>query len=148
MTAQRILEMIESVDPADDKKLDEIDIRTHCWLANREWGGWHKEGSTMTGSWALDDNGKRIENSYANHSTFLRLSRSRDALKSIRPEGWDFEIAPVINGNYEARLSRTWPLADTGDYDGIDVGGYQAKTEELAELHAIIQAIEYERGQK
>ena len=130
---ETILSMIEEVDPSDVVKLDEIDIRVICWIRNREWGGWHGEGHTATGSWAIKD-GKRVDGSYANHSTFPRLSRSRDALKEIRPEGWAFEIkeypkdwrACLSKGNFMKRVCGS---------------GY--KTEQLAELHVIIQAISF-----
>jgi hypothetical protein len=72
--AETILKMIETVDPTNERVLDEIDIRTHCWLRRREWGGWHTEGSDMTGSWGLDKEGNRVKNSYLNHSSFTRLS--------------------------------------------------------------------------
>lgn len=138
-----ILKMIEEVSPDDTAKLDEIDIRTHCWLRNREWGGWHVEGSDATGSWALHE-GKRVENSYTNHSSFTRLTRDRNWLKLIRPHGWVTMIVEIDNGG---GFILGWNCCLKNIQDKLVTSRpYTLPTEELAELHAIIQAIEYERS--
>lgn len=66
-------------------------------------------------------------------------TRSRDALKSIRPEGWGFSISH-LNAVVAYRIN------DTGGFD-YALQTQKLPTEELAELHAIIQAIEWERSQ-
>jgi hypothetical protein len=77
-----------------------------------------------------------------NHSSFTRLSRSRDALKAIRPKGWlVMSLRTFKGGGWFCALK--WPEEshESHWHSCIAKGG----TEELAELHAIIQAIAYER---
>lgn len=126
MTAADILRMIETVDPDDTGKLDEIDIRVQ-WHINPEMG-YHL--SDVPGS------GLRIvkNHHYAFKPRPPKYTRSRDALKGIRPDGWKFKI--WSDGACEWWK---WPTSP----ENISL-----KTEELAELHAIIQAIEHERGGK
>jgi len=110
---EEILKLIETVDPSNTKKLDEID--------NLVWNYLHPSGGSYE---------SRMEGIPAYCS-------SRDVLKAIRPEGWYFQTNPWYNGcGYNA-----------GTFDeGIKfINADGLPTEELAELHAIIQAIEYER---
>lgn len=134
--AQKILEMIENVDPADSAAMDEIDVLVDKYLGYEHYCYVDPLGA------GVKFIGRKTSGT---NGLVPRYTRSRDALKAIRPEGWDFEMCPVINGRYECVLSQTWSLADTGDYESREVGKYQLPTEELAELHAIIQAIEWER---
>ena len=137
MGAQEILKMIEEVDPADTAKLDEIDARAWAYLnligdftitfsgcsVYYRHNGWNKEARTI------------LHHSFEHD----QYTRSRDALKAIRPEGWNLEIE--VWGKPQARCT-IWkrPFCDTG----IRFSRW-LPTEELAELHAIIQAIEHER---
>ena len=68
-----------------------------------------------------------------------QFTRSRDALKEIRPKGWNFAILPLSDGTFCCRGS----YGDPNRTDGPDSDNL--RTEELAELHTIIQAIAYER---
>ena len=73
----------------------------------------------------------------------IQYTRSRDALKQIRPDG---KIMWCFFENYpEGARARAEIFHDHGD-NPIQTGWFP--TEELAELHAIIQAIEYERTNK
>lgn len=120
MTAQEILKLIEEVDPKDTAKLDEIDARVWCYLNNQD------QESTEFGvpRWM-----------YAVRSK--PYTRSRDALKAIRPEGW--RVFNLSEGDmFEFDLGKTNARVFRG----------QAITEELAELAAIIQAINYEINTK
>lgn len=119
--AEKILKMIEEVDPADSDALDEIDKRIWYFIQNKD---------PIDG---IRWDGQRPP----------RFTRSRDALKAIRPEGWRINIAEFNENTtfekphgFEARL-----LKDTFVY----VISKLLPTEELAELHAIIQTIEWER---
>lgn len=69
------------------------------------------------------------------YSDIPNYSRSRDALKAIRPEGWWFEVWQHPDG-WRAALAKgpVWFCAS------------KQKTECLAELHVIIQAIAFERS--
>src|ERR1700730_10498121 len=70
-----------------------------------------------------------------------KYTRSRDALRAIRPEGWHTYAVNVGDATYDAY----WGYACQIEGDQIRTSG-TLPTEELAELHAIIQAIEYERS--
>lgn len=108
---KEILKMIEEVDPSDTAKLDEIDARVWCCLM-----------------------GCRFES--MNHP----YTRSRDALKAIRPEGWRWWVSQQDDN------AGTWNAGCQQQHVPYHVmleGGF--KTEELAELHAILQAIQCER---
>lgn len=115
-TAKEILELIEAVDPKDAVKMGEIDKRASSYVI-------FKQG--VAGHWLCDP---------------PKLTSSRDALKAIRPEGWTFQMfANSESGDLEyfGQLTRDNPYAEFTSPD--------MPTEELAELHAIIQSIEYER---
>jgi len=72
---------------------------------------------------------------------FGRFVNSRDALKAIRPDGWSLHCIEFGSCSFiKNRVDGNGPLVILRSDDL-----YQ---EELAELHAIIQAIEYERTQK
>src|SRR6185503_4501272 len=130
MTAQEILRMIEEVSPDDTAKLDEIDWRTDCYLRNTEY---------PFKAWQICAE-PNPESEYDNARPLY--TRSRDALKAIRPVGWMFETRLFCNTQGEKNLG----------YGGL---AYKNKnrietpylTEELAELYAIIQAIAHDRSQ-
>lgn len=126
-----ILKLIETVDPEDSETLDEIDARVWCWIEGLEYetkmhtrDGLHiypKTGSTLKG-WLYNDE---------------KYTRSRDTLKSIRPEG-----CPVV------KVRKVYQNCGCEIYNhGWDKSFVSAPlpTEELAELHAIIQAIQWSR---
>ena len=127
MSAAEILKMIEVADPADTAKLDEIDRLFERYKTP----GRHKIVPP-------------------------KYTRSRDALKQIRPEGWTFSM--LHQSGYLAvshkHIKRTHIDGLGNEYpEYVQVGtpalsDTAPKTEELAELHAIIQAIEYERAIK
>lgn len=160
MTAQDILKMIENVGDVpqwehqnDMKKyvaaLNEIDARVWCMVDDH---GWKFEEL------------KKFENSsYCIVKLHINMvfpcpqyTRSRDALKKIRPPEWKFTVDHRI-GNGKERF-KGWKFCGhawkhKGEYDKLGtVYSYTDKnflpTEELAELHALIQALEHDRGQK
>ncbi|MDB5490462.1 MAG: hypothetical protein JWO78_311 [Micavibrio sp.] len=139
MSAAGILKLIETVSPDDDMGLDAIDIRVFCYLAkytldtlNHEYGEFTVK--EREGHFSIDDSCSDEK---------IHYSRSRDALKAIRPEGWSFSISKAIDR--ESFRSDANRLIANNDIASLVFIG---RTEELAELHAIIQAIEYERTQK
>jgi len=136
MTAKQILEMIEAVYPSDTAKLDEIDAMVWCYLNSAEFK-WTKG----RGLFEYNIGGK--ENVTKRIGKNIQYTRSRDALKQIRPDG---KIMWCFFENYpEGARARAEIFHDHGD-NPIQTGWFP--TEELAELHAIIQAIEYERTNK
>jgi hypothetical protein len=127
--ASDVLRLIETVDPVDTAKLDEIDARVWCWLSDCDFGGGDFDnGITFK---AIPQRGAPAF--FKSLPPWEKYTRSRDALKAIRPEGFFPNISRSPKGNY---------CCSSSFYD------FEAPflpTEEIAELHAIIQAIEYER---
>lgn len=134
--SKEILELIENVDHRDTDALDEIDARVCLYLhyPDKSYRS-HSRGPKQRG-WQIvflsDDGKKKCMN-----KDFP--TRSRDALKAIRPEGWRFFVHNVYN--HQRHL--VYVCVVHNNISSID--GYQLPTEELAELHAIIQAIQWER---
>lgn len=123
-----ILNMIENVNPDDTEKLDEIDARVLCYVNNSNPNGEAWLGDEKTTVWRA--------NLFIGKCNIY--TRSRDALKSIRPDG--LAVAIWSNG----RCTK-WVCGASKDADN-PMTSVSLPTEELAELHAIIQAIAYERG--
>lgn len=136
--AQKILSLIENVDPNDTDMLDEIDARVDSYLAQYTFLKMYHEERYMA---------ERSDGTIG-HYTPLRYTRSLDALKQIRPDGWcnGWHVNPQgtqtdVEKYYCNRFSM-----NAVEFDFI---GYRnCETYELTELHAIIQAIDYNRGIK
>ena len=114
---EQILKMIEEVDPNNRELMEEIDILV-----------WEYIG--------FDKNSERKIDDCPDFTT------SRDALKKIRPEGWGFDHDVIFNkwevvGYVTEGYSKNYPSVESYCY---------LPTEELAELHCIIQAIAHERA--
>jgi hypothetical protein len=132
MTAAKILSLIETVEPGDEARLDEIDARVHALYNNcvvRKMG---------------DGRAYYTDYGYTAASYVPQYTRSRDALKSIRPPEWEF---------YCCDFSRRG-----GNDTGYNFEAYRwtsghrmmcpyMPTEELAELWCIISAIRHDRGE-
>lgn len=147
MTAKQILEMIEQVSPDDVAGLDEIDLAVEVYVGNYSLVKTGVDANNQNDSDIYAPNGKIPEGVQlpplgviGKHFMVRRVkyTRSRDALKSIRPEGWSFSISDKGNCLYFSN----------GYSDKKVLSAGTLHTEELAELHAIIQAIEYERNNK
>lgn len=108
--------MIESVDPDDKYALSEIE--SAFW------------------SWYKPEDDEEL--------VIPEVATSRDALKAIRPDGWMFDISHVNSGlDWGCEMQNL----ETGVYVGYTHGTDPCfATEELAELWAIISAIEWERN--
>jgi len=134
---QELLKLIENVDPADTAKLDEIDARVDAYLGEKnfiEVIDKHRDGSVI---WQSDEPAGPVNKLYS----AMPVTRSRDALKAIRPEGWVVAGGTSRAGYIEFMTENT---CDLKNYEAFR--SRRCKTEELAELHAILQAIDYERG--
>lgn len=126
--AVKILQLIESVDVNDTETLDEIDARVACYEHGKEYVSHSINGVNNIDIITTDN---RLLG-------FPRYTRSRDALKQIRPEGWHYH---TVASRAEYKRS-----AMTNDNITAAAISERLPTEELAELHAIIQAMEWERG--
>ena len=128
--AKDLLQRIEAVDHTDDAALDEIDARvsveTHSYLK-----GDYVFKEIEDGHLALYINSKGLRcRLYL--SDIPKCTRSRDALKSARPDGWKIQITQNRDGWY-VKLTREIFIM-------TPCGRNRLSTETLAELHAIIQA--------
>ena len=118
----KILKKIEGVNINSincDFVLDEIDARYWCcknnkspedevWLGDKPVTAWRAEISRQQG--------------------IPQYTRSRDALKLERPDGWDFCCGDTFCHGYEPKRK------------DLEVDVSNMPNEELAEFHAIIQA--------
>lgn len=134
MSAKEILKMIEEVSPDDTAKLDEIDARFWCFKNG------HSYIDGKGSRYKAEDKGKVELYEMRPQDT---VTRSRDALKAIRPQQ-GCSVFRLFNADdwdgWKCQIS--WFPTSVAKY----ITSPTLKTEELAELHAIIQAIEYERG--
>ena len=117
--AKTILEMIEKIEPTDWYELEKIDEKVYLYTDDKR--------VDVNGFWGIKP-----------------YTRSRDALKSIRPPGW------VFNMRWQFDQETRELLCEYSAFDSScslnRVGGFLSESEELAELHAIVQAIEFERS--
>jgi hypothetical protein len=133
MSAEEILKMIEDASPGDADKLDAIDVCVASYLHGKEYAAHRLSGFTAI---LLTENGEVV-------AVGSQYTRSRDALKIIRPEGWRLEIQHVRSLSDAGKTK--WYSSLISPCSNYEVNVGPMPTEELAELHAIIQAIEYER---
>lgn len=150
-----ILFQIEHVDPEDTAALDEIDFRASLYVFGDRITYTEGNGQTFLdrGLWAVKkprkneslfrENEGWVETAeYFVCGEWNQYTRSRDALKAIRPEGWWLLIKHVYpNFTYEG-----WLYAPLKHPKLVFHAHAVFPTEELAELHAIIQAIQWERN--
>lgn len=125
ITAKQILEMIEAVDPEDDEKLQKIDVLVYLYTGD-----------------------KSVDNDNLWHVPYY--TRSRDALKAIRPKGWFYQSINYhpLKKLFCAEYSKESNISDLGkNRFEVFYPIYSALlfTEELAELHCIVQALESDR---
>jgi hypothetical protein len=157
--AQNILRMIETVDPSDTAKLDEIDARVWCLLHNKTlhcmsvYPSYYQEGKEYSSipMFIYHDISDIEHHRFQGErclSDVPQYTRSRDALKAIRPKGWTFKMYGDDGSGQGIRATLTkWQMGHgTMIIDAAVNAWLIGKTEELAELHAVIQAIAHERG--
>lgn len=173
--AQKILTMIEAVSVGDTDTMDEIDGRVWCYLKGYSFNeivegtdseGWeYPEYKTKDILFINEDKDEQEAcfweafDDYKENPYPALYTRSRDALKAIRPDG---EI--IIDKEFEVWscqidfTPKTHPLLSLwGRLTKKKIPAHAQRacfeapklpTEELAELHAVIQAIEWERNNK
>ncbi|MBO0358641.1 hypothetical protein J0X19_11850 [Hymenobacter sp. BT186] len=134
--AEKILKMIETVAPDDVAMLDEIDCRVRCYVMGWGYGAIH-----------LNDYWNSQQQDPAYHAeNYPHYTRSRDALKAIRPKGWWFSVSGY-GQTFHAVATWSGNPEDVVLTSARTFGSGKAnKTEELAELHVIIQATERDRA--
>lgn len=135
-----LLAMIAGADAEDTIKMDEIDARTECFYLQRKFLKAYYAGA---GHLRYDYFVEESPGSQAG-GMVQKYTRSRDALKDIRPEGY---VLFRNGAAYSTKDSGEDQYQITLYNKGRDliINSAWCATEELAELHAIIQATEYER---
>lgn len=128
---QSILKLIEAVSPDDLAMLDEIDARVWCWLPQhncefleyKDGAFWCNPRATNLPFW----------------KSVVKYTRSRDALKAIRPDKglWKITVHFDHGKNIGASVIYDRP-------DALTIRTKVLPNEYLAELHAIIQALMHE----
>ena len=140
---QKILDLIESVDPEDTGTLNEIDARVTCLVKNWCFLDYpHKTRDGQEHNHLVTAKSEEYPEGFKQYLNYY--TRSRDALKSIRPEGWWFSIEG-INDNLVDGSFVTGVYCEIVDYFSDRLESPPLPTEELAELHAVVQAIEWSR---
>lgn len=138
-TAKELLAMIEAVKPDDEEALNEIDFKFDAYqkeitpLGN--YKAWRKRRE-LTYSAFREPATSTSEVFYVSAP---RYSRHRNALKTIRPEGWQLSIEQRLYGKWVAELTKVLKGSNPA------LRSPRLPNECLAELHAIIQAIKWER---
>lgn len=134
MDVNEILRMIETVDPADSAKMDEIDARVEVYLLN-DLKNYLFEGRVVSPQEFI----AVCKDLGCNTPSY---TRSRDALKAIRPDRFKALICTEpTNGVWDIEQDLGNEESGYWHYGLVS----KAKSEELAELHAVLQAIDYER---
>lgn len=128
---EKILKLIEETNGVDPQQLHEIDGRVWCYL-----NGYNFAGVRHDRIYKVDEFQCEIE--IFNGVCKLKYSSSRDALKKIRPKDYILEVC----------TANSW---GTASLSGINNENFIecpfVCSEEMAELHVIIQAIAKERGE-
>ena len=140
---ETILRMIEKVDHKDEKALREIDARVHFWHSLDIDGGALKNICIQKNKVTAEKQTRNIWGvvSYSIDGDVPHYTTSRDAIKSIRPDGL------MVFDSGQDLVTGVWYYQFVGIEQDLSKECYSAEilTEELAELHATIQAIAYER---
>ncbi len=137
MKVAEILKMIESVDHTDNASMWKVDCYVEAYIRNVPIIRWpHKVTWKHWTDGSYDK--EYIEMASVDHPHFASVSpkpfsRSRAALKILRPEGWKVKSIEC-NHSFEDLYSCTL-FRKEGEY----ISSKLHKTEELAELYAIVK---------
>lgn len=150
--AQKILSLIESVDPNDTAALDEIDILVHFYLAKEVQDNGKHIFLNGLGLWGVRKSHLEKPELFRKGDgwietselficgEFYKYTRSRDALKAIRPNGW----LPYLTSDYDGTFVFSFVDGNNTRRHFV-LHSKKLTKEELAELHAIVQVIAYQR---
>lgn len=132
---KELLKLIEETSAHAAQEIsDDLDSRVWCWLHNRQREYFLRNNARLLCVKSLGIDIPDI---------CPELSRSRDALKTLRPEG--------VFGIYQILAKHSWFVATLAIKQPDETFQYfespRLLSEELAELHVIIQAIGFQRGE-
>jgi len=135
--AKKLLTMLEAVnDDTAVEVLDEIDARFDCFINEDEFDRMSAGDSSGSFYWA-----KGAMSPYMNDREY---TRDRNALKAVRDaelEGYGFRLYQNSRNSFVAWMFMSWEEPEKRT-TGTDKSLH---TEEIAEAHAIIQAIDWKR---
>ena len=141
--AAKLYHLIESVDKDDTDTLDEINDRFFCWLSvSEELKYVDKDHARINGLLSVFDwNSERVD-----------YVRSLDAIKAVENtelQGWEYMGTWNTPTGYSGKMIKL--KYDKDNFKSRDIvlgefGENVCATEYLARLHAVIQAIKYERS--
>ncbi len=138
--AAKILQMIESVSIDDTDMLDEIDELTVSYLGGKVEERFYGDSLVV----------REETFGFGFYQPVRKYTRSRDAIKSIRPDGWTFQLYTASKSGEPYKYKDLRYQCNFNFWDGYiykNGNSEELITEELAELHAVIQAIDFERSQ-
>ena len=143
--ADEILKLIEKAKPEHHGMLTDIDTLVWSYITGKNaissiYDSVHGELSiASTGA----DGDPAVVFYYPRIYKTKSYTRSRDALKSVRPNN-------LLDFSVHKRRDNLWDCMWSTDKEELrpEKWAVRLPTEELAELHAIIQAIKWERAKK
>ncbi len=147
--ADKILRLIEGVDPADTETLDQIDARFWCLLRNYEYM-YNGEPDYHMFKFTTDNKSVGIG---ATEITG-QYTRSLDAIKAVEEaelEGWRNRGDGLVcsghfsDGHYYALVPKLATSEEIAKNDVPVIKATQLPTEHLARLHAATQALKWKR---
>jgi len=142
MSAKEVLELIENVDPEDDKALSNIDANVYVFL--KLYKGFKVTISGTSVHYRHEDWDDDCHTVLYHLFDHHRYTRSLDAIVAIQPEGW----MSRSNEYQENKTFKTKHGFEARLIKGTDICVISKSilpTEPLSRLHAAIQAIEWER---
>lgn len=134
--ADTILKMIESVDLSDKRDVEELDVAV--WEYTKRW----KVLSSYNRCITVEDDCVASGKLTLPYNDLPFYTRDRNALRKICPEGWKIYRKYYLKTEDKHLVKLAPPRICSIRY----VCSPRLPTEELAELHAIIQAIRFERS--
>lgn len=135
MSAESILKMIEEVDVNDEQQMREVQKSVHDYIEVKK-----HVYRVVSGDLCYIE----TEDGFDMQIMVEDYTRSRDALKAIRPEGWTLDS--LVHYGSRSENTKFWKAEMHINGGRIYIVASKGLvTEELAELHAIIQAIEHTR---
>lgn len=135
-----ILALIETVKPDDTAMLDEIDARVWCWRGLLPFVKVYRCDETFKMRLVCMDRLADGSNKECSFPVLSLVTRSRNAIKQMRPDGY----YPQMTYSF---FTKRW-ICEVWNIDHNIVSKYANPIEELAELHATLQAIQHERENK
>lgn len=135
--AEEILSMIENFvsnndSDLDELKMNEIDARVYCFINRLEFV---RMNDFKPKSYVRMFDGRPLTIGYS--QTAPEYTRNREALKSIRPYGFNY---------LSYKMDKEYWIEYREIGSGESFESPRLDSEEFAELHVIIQAINYLRG--